>query len=183
MTAVAVLDACVLYPVSLRDVLLRCAEADLFRLVWSERILQETKGAVLNTRPDIPEVNLDRILAMMRGSFPDVEPDGWEELEGRMANHPNDRHVLAVAIAACADLIVTSNLKHFPDSACDPFGIEAIGPDHFLCRLLGASREAMHSIIVQMAADCWNPPMTPAEVIASIGRFAPEFAAELTRLD
>ncbi len=99
-----------------------------------------------------------------------------------MTNHPNDRHVLAVAVAARADLIVTSNLKHFPDSACGPFGIKAFGPDYFLCRLYGTSREAMHSIIVQMAADCWNPPMTPAEVITSIGRSAPEFVAELARL-
>jgi predicted nucleic acid-binding protein len=37
-------------------------------------------------------------------------PEGLAKV---MTNHPGDRHVLAAAVTAKADIIVTSNLKHF----------------------------------------------------------------------
>jgi len=42
MVPAAVLDACVLYPIGLRDTLLNVAEAGLFRVLWTEEILVET---------------------------------------------------------------------------------------------------------------------------------------------
>ncbi|MBW6469426.1 MAG: hypothetical protein ACNA76_08080 [Anaerosomatales bacterium] len=46
-----VLDACVLYPVALRDSLLRLAELDLLQIVWSMRILDEMRLAILRHFP------------------------------------------------------------------------------------------------------------------------------------
>ena len=44
----------------------------------------------------------------------------------------NDRHVVAVAIAARAEVIVTANLKDFPPELLEPYGILVQHPDDFL---------------------------------------------------
>ena len=41
----AVLDACVLYPTVLREILILAAEAGLYEPVWSDRILAEWRHA------------------------------------------------------------------------------------------------------------------------------------------
>lgn len=176
MATRAVLDACVLYPVSLRDVLLRCVEAGLFQIVWSSRILEEMKGAILANRPDIKESRLDTMIEQMRSAFPEAEVDGWETLEEAMTNEAKDRHVLAVAVRARADMVVTSNLKHFPEEACEPYCVEPIGPDDFLCQLLEINEQSMKGILEQLSLDKRNPPQTVREVLDAISRSAPTFA-------
>jgi hypothetical protein len=42
------------------------------------------------------------------GFFPEAEVDGYQDLVDQMTNHPKDRHVLAAAVAARADFIVSS---------------------------------------------------------------------------
>lgn len=97
-----VLDACVLYPVALRDSLLRLAELDLLQIVWSRRILDEMRAAILRRRPDIGSPKIDLMTDAMRTAFPEAQVDGWEALEGEMLNHTDDRHVLALAVQARA---------------------------------------------------------------------------------
>ena len=41
MAFTAVYDACLLYPVWLRDLFIRLGQASLFRAKWTERILDE----------------------------------------------------------------------------------------------------------------------------------------------
>jgi hypothetical protein len=65
-------------------------------------------------------------------SFPEASVTSYQNLEAVLTNHPKDRHVLAAAIRCSAQTIVTFNLKHFPESALQPFDIEAIHPDQFL---------------------------------------------------
>jgi predicted nucleic acid-binding protein len=115
-----VLDACVLYPVALRDSLLRLAELGLLQIVWSMRILDETKLAILRRRPDIASSKIDLMIDATRTAFPEAEIDGWEALAGEMLNHPDDRHVLALAVHARAQAVVTANLRHFPLKPANP---------------------------------------------------------------
>jgi len=152
-----VLDACVLYPVALRDSPLRLAELDLLQIVWSRRILDEMRAAILRRRPDIGSPKIDLMIGMMRTAFPEAEVDGWEALEGEMLNHPDDRHVLSLAVHARARTVVTANLKHFPAAACEPFGIEAIAPDDLLCRLLESSAPTVIRMVRQFSDDTSNP--------------------------
>src|SRR5438132_13997745 len=105
MAVAAVLDACVLYPIGLRDTLLNVAEAGFFRVLWTEEILAETSRSIVE---DVPGLTPERL------------------------QNPKDRHVLAAAVEAGADLIVTHNLRHFPPEACGPHDIRVRSPDDFL---------------------------------------------------
>lgn len=42
---------------------------------------------------------------------------------------PDDRHVVAVVIRSGSGVVVTSNLKDFPDACLDRFGLCAMLPD------------------------------------------------------
>ena len=50
---VVILDANVLYPFWVRDVLLRFAEAGLYRARWSQEILDEWTSSLLNKKPNL----------------------------------------------------------------------------------------------------------------------------------
>ncbi|HEY4027420.1 MAG TPA: PIN domain-containing protein [Candidatus Dormibacteraeota bacterium] len=97
-----------------------------------------------------------------------------------MANDPNDRHVLAAAVAAKADAIVTFNRRHFADDACDPYGVEVLHPDQFLVDLHDLDQETVEDEIAAQAAALRRPPMSPAELLAMLERGGvPKFAARL----
>ena len=127
-----VLDACVLYPAALVDILLRSARAGLYRPYWSADILDELQRNLAK------RVGADRAAmraAQMRLHFGEAEVAGYENLVAAMANHPKDRHVVAAAVRAGAQIIVTSNIRDFPDAALAPHGIEAQPLDDFLLQL------------------------------------------------
>src|SRR5215475_11764640 len=126
----AFLDTCVLYPAYLCDTLLQLAEADSYRPLWSDNVLIELHRNLLES--GLPPHSVDHRLAQMRRSFPDALSTGYETLVDNMTNEPKDRHVLAAAIRASAEVIVTFNIRDFPDAALKPFDITAIHPDEFL---------------------------------------------------
>jgi predicted nucleic acid-binding protein len=119
-----VLDACVLYPLPLRDTLLRIAQQNLYTPRWSERILDEVARNLVSDRRATPE-QARKLVDVMQRAFEDAEVPGAAiaSLEPSMLNEPADRHVLAAAVASDAEAIVTSNMRHFPAAACEPFGM------------------------------------------------------------
>jgi hypothetical protein len=172
----AVLDANALYPFSLRDTLLRLAELELYAPLWSARILEEMRRSLIERQ--ITEEQADRLAAAMRGAFEEAEVDPAEidRLEPAMTNEQKDRHVLAAAVAAGSELIVTFNVDDFPAEACEPLGVEAIHPDEFLLDLNDLNPEAVHAALAQQAADL-NPPwrleqLLGALEVAGVPRFA-----------
>lgn len=123
----AILDASVLYPFSLRDTLLRLAEAGLYDCFWSERILGEvTSNLVKGRKAD--ETGAQRLATLMDRAFEDasIDSEAVETLEPQMTNDPKDRHVMAAAVAGEVHTVVTNNLKHFPTSAAEPHGIDVV---------------------------------------------------------
>jgi hypothetical protein len=68
-----------------------------------------------------------RIEHEMRAAFEEAEVDQAEftRLEPAMTNDEKDRHVLAAAVAADSELIVTFDTADFPPQACEPLGVEA----------------------------------------------------------
>jgi predicted nucleic acid-binding protein len=71
----------------------------------------------------------------IRKHYAEAWVEGYEDLIPAMTNHPKDRHVLAAAVRANAEVIVTYNLKDFPRAALSPYEITAQGPSEFLKNL------------------------------------------------
>jgi hypothetical protein len=124
----AVLDACVLVPISLCDVLLELADDGLFLPLWSQTILAETKNALVGKR-GVPVAKAERRIEQMRSAQPEAAVTGFEALIADMGNHPNDQHVLTAAIHRACPVIVTANLVDFPAHALMPHGVTAIRSD------------------------------------------------------
>lgn len=173
-----VLDANVLYPFSLRDTLLRLAERELYVLSWSERILDEVgRNLIEDGRTD--EATAARLQAAMRSAFPEalIDARAIAATEPVMTNDPGDRHVLATAVVAGAEGIVTFNARHFPAAALAQFGKQQIDPDDFLCTLLDIDGPSVADTIVEQAADLRRPPLSAAQLLdllqlGRVGRFA-----------
>lgn len=131
-TFTALLDACVLYPFSLRDILVQLATTGLFRARWSAHIHEEWMRAVMEHTGATRE-RVERTRRLMDASTIDSVVTGYEDLiDAVVLPDPDDRHVLAAAIVAGANVIVTKNLRHFPSEAVAKYGIEALHPDDFL---------------------------------------------------
>jgi hypothetical protein len=176
----AALDASVLYPLPLRDTLLRAAQVGMYDPCWSERILDEVaRNLVGNGVATAPQATA--MLDAMRGAF-DAAAGTAEEiarLEPAMTNDAKDRHVLAAAAAAQADTLVTLNLRDFPPAACEPLSIEPVHPDRFLLDLYRIDPDAMRTAIALQAEALTRPPMSVAEVLDRLAPTAPRFAQVL----
>lgn len=179
----AVLDACVLVPISLADLLLRVAEKQLFRPVWSQRILDETRSAILSVHPDIDPALIERRIWHMNEAFPGALVENLEGVERGLAlPDPNDNHVLAAALRGHCQAIVTANLSDFPSAYLDGMEIEAISPDDFLLNQLDLVTRAVIDAVWEQAQATLNPQLGVEEVLVSIARAgAPNFADEVLK--
>ena len=107
------LDANVLYPAYLRDVLLRLAYAGVYQVRWTDHLLYEMSRNIKAKVPELSHDRVDRTVAQMNEAFPEARVTGYERLIPSMTNHPKDRHVLTAAVESGSDLIVRpdSDLK------------------------------------------------------------------------
>ncbi len=96
----------------------------------------------------------------MDGAIPDALVTGHEALvAGLSLPDPEDRHVLAAAIRCQAGVIVTFNLKDFPQASLQPFGIEAQHPDEFIANLFDLDRSAVLEAARRQRANLKRPAM------------------------
>jgi hypothetical protein len=138
----AIYDACVLYPFETRDVLMVAARTRAFALYWTDAILEEcTRNLIADGLATFD--NMSRMTNDMNRLYPEatIALTDYESLIPVMTNHAGDRHVLAAAVAKGVDVIVTNNIKHFPDIALDPYDIEAQTPDKFVRHVLDLAPE------------------------------------------
>lgn len=148
----AVLDACVLYPTILREILQGAAEAGLYQPVFSERILREWVLATAKLGPDAPAI-AEGEAAMLRAAFPRALIREAPQIEARLLlPDPNDVHVLATAIASGADAIVTFNAQDFPGHILAAEGITRRDPDGFLWELQSRHPETMALVVEAVRA-------------------------------
>lgn len=171
MAFVVVYDANVLYPSTLRDLLIRIAQTGLVQAKWTEQILDEVFTNLRANRPDLDPTRLDRTRALMNAAVRDCLVSGYEPLiDGISLPDPDDRHVLAAAIRARAQVIVTNNLADFPGDTLQTWDIEAKSPDEFVLDQLDLDRDTVYGA-VQRIADSWaNPPGTVTDVIVALER-------------
>jgi predicted nucleic acid-binding protein len=176
----ALLDTCVLYPAYLCDTLLRLAEAEAYRPLWSSGILAELRRNVIEA--GIPTARVDRRITHMSRSFPDAMVTGYETLIDGMTNDPKDRHVLAAAVRANAEVVVTFNVRDFPEPALKPYDILAVHPDDFLLDQLDLYPGLTIDVLEQQAASYRREPTTIAGLLPLLERTGlPQFTAEVRR--
>ena len=149
----ALLDACVLYPTVLREILIGTAAQGLYEPLWSERILEEWARATVKLGPGAEAVARGEIAAL-RAAWPRASVTPGAALIGRLwVPDPNDIHVLAAAIAGGADLIITFNAADFPRHILAEEGLARMDPDQFLLALHDASPEEVAGVCGRVHAE------------------------------
>lgn len=182
MKYTVVYDANVLYPSVLRDVLIRVAQKGLVRARWSNLILDEVFRNLRANRPDLDPVKLDRTRQLMCAAVPDCLVLGYEKLTAAIElPDPDDRHILAAAIRAGAQTIVTANLRDFPPDTLREWDIEAKSPDAFLQDIYHIDGALTHQAVSEAAAARRNPYTTVGEIVDALDRLGLPVAASLLR--
>ena len=133
-------DANVLYPAPLRSILMYLATRHLFRARWTLDIHQEWIRNLLAKRTDLTQKQLEIQRDLMIQAIPDSLIEGYQTIIQELTlPDPDDRHVLAAAIRAKAETIVTMNLKDFPADILNRYDIRAQHPDDFIIELFRLS--------------------------------------------
>lgn len=166
-----IFDANILFPNFLRDILMHLAMTGLFRGRWTEDIHREWMQAVKLNRPDLDPARIERTRQLMDANVLEALVEGYEDLIPSLRlPDPDDRHVLAAAIKAQAQLIITRNHKDFPESVLEPLGIKTQGPDEFLLDLLHLDEHLVLQTLERHRSDLKKPPMTSLEYCQAIER-------------
>lgn len=169
MSFTVVYDANVLFPAPLRDLLIRIGMTGLVRVRWTDEILDECFRNLHSQRPELDEHRLRRTRSLMNQAIRDVLVTGHDPLiEALSLPDPDDRHVLAASIRCGAQVIVTFNLRDFPDEALAPLGIEAKHPDDFVLDTLDLAPAAIGAVVVDQARALRNPPRSLAELLDTL---------------
>jgi predicted nucleic acid-binding protein len=167
----ALYDACVLYPAPLRDLLMQLALSDLYRAKWTDRIHAEWMRNLLANRPDLQRFQLERVRDLMNAHVRDSLVSGYEFLEASLdLPDPDDRHVVAAAIKAHTDVIVTYNLNDFPESILRPLGLEAQHPYEFMSHLIDLAPAAVIGAAKACRQRLRNPPMEGSDYLDCLER-------------
>lgn len=160
----AVLDTNVVYPVISRDILFWFAYYDLFTPRWSQHIFDEWKKVMLEK--GVPADEANKRIAKANLAFPEALVKDYKGLihQLNLPDH-NDRHVLAAAIKSNANLIVTNNLKDFPEDYLRTFKIQPISADGFLTEIIDLNPEQAINAFKEMVQNKKKPKNNEAEVL------------------
>ena len=170
------LDACVLANFGVTDLLLKLAERPRqYFPVWSEEILAEVRRTHVD-RLGWPEHLADSFGSELKAHFPEAMTTGYEPLIGAMTNDPKDRHVLAAAVKAGAEVVLTFNLKDFPEAALASWEIEAKHPQDYLITLYEMAPLQVAGRIATIAAE---RDRSQEDMLIHLGKSLPVFAARL----
>ncbi len=177
MPYAATLDANVLHPHITVDLLLRLSDRGMFRVVWSRQILDEVHDSIVRRGFD-PDRIRQRI-AMMERHFPEAMAEGIDRFIPAVPDvvAPGDRHVVAAALAARADAIVTNDLGDFPANELGDLGLDVQSLDGFLLNQWTLDSEAVTQVLEEMEQDRNRPPKTIPELLDALEHHAPDFAA------
>ncbi len=165
---VVVLDACVLYPFRIRDILLTFAAEGLCRARLTEDIVDEWTRNLIQNKPDLEKSVLSQKLAI-ETHFEEAFVTGYRPLiEGLELPDPDDRHVLAAAIKCSAQAIVTENHKDFPSEYLDEFDIETLSADDFLVQTFELFQPRACLALRSVRERYGNPPFSRSEFLVDL---------------
>ena len=173
----ALLDASVLAPQLKCDILLSLADAQLYRARWSERILDETEAAIVEmlSKRGVEDAT-DRAARKRRAvagwpGFADCLVENFEVLEQGLPSvpDPEDRHVIAAALKTKASVIVTDNLRHFPEDVLFQLDMEAKSADDFIADTVDLSpRVSVEALAAMRARYERSRPISADELVERI---------------
>ncbi|PXA03987.1 PIN domain-containing protein [Coraliomargarita sinensis] len=167
----AVYDACVLYPAPLRDLLMELASYRLFKAKWSEAIHNEWTRNLLANQEHLKPERIQATREAMNQAVPDCLVTGHEGLiDSLNLPDPKDRHVLAAAIASNADVIVTFNLKDFPEGVLQLHQVEAQHPDEFIRHLIDLHPDEVCRAAKKIRTRLKNPPYSADDYLMSLAK-------------
>ncbi len=189
---VGTLDACVLIPAGLRDLLLSCASEAVFQPVWQDEILDEVRRnsiRLLVKHSGLTKTSaaaaVAHTLEQMARAFPDavLPSEVWVPLVPGLTCDTKDRHVLAAAIGSQATHLVTENVRDFPARSC-PGELTVVEPDDFLLDRLTETPGLVRDAVQGMSARLKAPRSSPTDLAALMakGRYVPKFGEKLGEL-
>lgn len=160
-----ILDACVLYPAPIRDLMMRLSLTDLFNARWTDQIHEEWISALVKKGYD--RDYLEKTRRLMDRHVRDGKVDEYEDLiDSITLPDQDDRHVVAAAIKSNSDAIVTFNLKDFPETVLEKYAIEVIHPDDFILYQVELSVAKVCQALKDQRQALKNPPKTVNEFLA-----------------
>lgn len=163
----AVLDTNVIYPIVIRDLLFWFAFYELYTPKWSSTIFEEWKNVMI--RKGITTEEAEKRVLRANNAFPDALVLNYEPLIANITlPDENDRHVLAAAIKSNANVIVTNNLKDFPEDYVQLFDIKAKSADDFLTDMIDLNPDISIKAFKEMVLNRKNPTMDEFEVLESM---------------
>lgn len=159
-----VLDTNVIYPIEIRDILLWFAHYGLYTPKWSKHIFDEWENVM--RRKGIREEEITKRLGTVQQAFPDAFVENYESLIGGLKlKDEKDCHVLAAAIKTNANIIVTNNLKHFPEDYLASWGLVAKNADDFVTDLIDLNPKNAVKAFIEMVSHKRNPPLDEFQVL------------------
>jgi hypothetical protein len=92
-----------------------------------------------------------------------------------------DRHVLAAAIKGEAKIVITNNLKHFPNKYLKTYHIEAQTPDKFIKHLITLDKTRVVEAFRSQVSRLKNPPLSDNQVLAALRKCGLTDAADIIK--
>lgn len=141
---------------------------DLVQAKWTDQIHQEWTGNLINNRPEVKHaVQITR--EKMDTAVPDALVKDYESLISSISlPDPKDRHVLAAAVKCGAQIIVTTNLKDFPNDYLSGFDVEALHPDKFIEHHFSLNPGAVIACVKRIRARLQNPEMNAESYLVNL---------------
>ncbi len=116
----------------------------------------------------------------MAARFPHAEISDYQAIQKDLKlPDPDDRHVLAAAVQAKVNFIVTFNLKDFPADYLQNFGVKPIHPDDFAAQLISQNKTAAENAFSEQVKRLRNPPLSRDEIIENLRNLGMEKSTNL----
>ena len=172
-----VLDTNIIYPIEIRDLLFWFAHYELYTPKWSRHIFAEWIAVM--RRKGASEEEIAKRTEKANKAFPDALVKNYESLIDSLdLPDPKDRHVLAAAIKANANVIVTNNLKDFPEKILDSYGLSAQSADDFLTDLIDLNHDTAIEAFRRLVMNRRNPDLDEFQVLDAMRRNGLKQAAD-----
>lgn len=172
----AFIDACSLAGALKRNLLLTLAEAEFFRLRWSEPVLAEVEQAITEIleKKGVADAGTraGRARSQMELAFEDAMVTDFDQFLSACQGlpDPGDTHVVAAALKTQAATIVTDNLKDFPEAILSPLNLEVRSTDAFIADTIALDPGRAVPVIRKMRERFERPEKTAQALLLDMER-------------